>query len=128
LTRAALTYNERREHRTFEGFDPDTPVAGFYRTRLRSGGVYVGVRIWFGAPLDPVTGEELDRGHRWQAHVNGAYHSIEVLWPKCADGPCDEAEYRHLSSLQSWASKHAPDSAIADPTKAIDPLNSPMMF
>ena len=47
----------------------DTPIPGFYRMRLRSGGQPVGVRVWFGPPADPVTGEELDRSWRWQATV-----------------------------------------------------------
>ena len=40
--------------RDFAGFDADKPAAGFYRTRLVSGGMPVGIRIWFGAPFDPV--------------------------------------------------------------------------
>jgi len=114
--------------RTYEGIDPDKPVAGFYRMRLRSGGAYVGARIWHGAPLDPLTGEEMDRSHRWQAHINGAYAEMDRVWPRCAGEPIDEAEYRHLCATQQWAQQHAPDSALAQPTRKIDPNTSPILF
>lgn len=110
------------------GFDPDVPVAGYYRRRMVSGGIYVGVRIWHGAPLDPVTGEEMDRSHRWQAQVNGQPIDIERVWPSCARDPIDEREYHYLCSLQRWGADHAPDSAIADPTRRVDPLSSEILF
>ena len=53
MSRAALSYRDGGASSDgYVGFDPDTPVPGFYRMRLRSGGVYVGVRIWHGLPLD----------------------------------------------------------------------------
>lgn len=113
---------------TYEGANPDVPTAGFYRMRLRSGGVPVGVRIWFGAPLDPVTGEEMDRSHRMQAEINGTYAEMDRVWPRCAGEPIDEAEYRHLCATQAWAKQHAPDSALAQPTRKVDPLSSPLLF
>lgn len=129
MTRAALSYRDAAQPaRTFEGFDPDKPVAGLYRMRLVAGGIAVGVRIWHGAPLDPVTAEELDRGHRWQATANGEPMLIERAWPKCADTPIEQAEYDHLCALQSWAREAAPTSAVANPTRRLSPLNSPLMF
>ena len=113
---------------TAPGYDPDTPVEGFYRTRLRSGAVYVGVRIWWGQPLDPVTLDPLDRSLRWNACVNGRPVDLERVWPRCADDPISGAEYAYLSTLQDWAQEHAPDTPIADPTKRVDPLASPILF
>jgi hypothetical protein len=127
MTRAALTYNERREHRTFEGFDPDTPVAGHYRFRMRSGGVSVGVRIVYGPPHDPVTGEEMDRGWRWQAFVNEALTDMARVWPACADTACTADEYRYLCTLQDWGAANG-HVAIADPRKRLDPLDIPQLF
>lgn len=115
---------ERRE--TMPGFDPDTPVMGFYKMRLRSGARFVGVRIWFGAPLDPVTGEEMDRSHRWQAQAEGAYIDLEQVWPKCAADRITEQEYAYLLSLGDWSQQHAP--SVADPFKRVDPLSSPILF
>jgi hypothetical protein len=104
------------------------PMPGFYRTRLRSGGVYVGVRIWFGPPLDPDTGEEMDRGHRWQADCNGRYIEIDRVWPQCGGDPIDDDEYLHLSALQSWGESHAPDSPQAKPYMKIDLLTAPILL
>lgn len=124
MSRAGLIYSERRAPVQAEGFDPDVPVAGFYRTRLVKGGMMVGVRIWYGAPLDPVTGEELDRSHRWQALVNDGAIDLERVWPGCADDPISEADYRGYCARQRWGEKAAPETAYADPTRKLDPLSS----
>ena len=129
MSRTGLIYSDRAAPtRAFEGFDPDVPVAGFYRHRLVSGGMYVGIRIWFGPPKDPVTGEELDRSPRWQAEANGAYIDLERVWPRCARDPIDQATHDHLMGLQAWAMENAPASAVANPRKRLDPLQTPLMF
>ena len=130
MTRDRLDYAAPASAATFEGFDPDVPVPGFYRTRLRSGGVRVGVRIWFGPPKDPVTGEELDRSPRWQAEVNGKYIDLDRVWPSCARDPIDAREYAYLTKLQAWGEEHAPDSPQADPTRRVDLLSpsTPLPF
>lgn len=130
VTRDATPYSMRRQWVAPDGYgvSADQPVPGYYRTRLRSGGMFVGVRIWFGPPHDPVTGEEMDRSHRWQAEANGRYIDFDRVWPGCASSPIDEAEYRHLASLQNWAVEHAPDSAVANPSKALNPLQTPLVF
>jgi hypothetical protein len=110
------------------GFDPDIPVQGHYRMRLRSGGVFVGIRIWHGPPLDPVTGEELDRSHRWQAVANDRPIDLERVWPRCAADSIDEREYRYLTGLQEWGVKHAPDSPQANPHRKVNPLTAPTPF
>lgn len=111
------------------GFDPDVPTAGFYRMRLRSGGAFVGVRIWYGQPLDPDTREPMDRSLRFQAEINGRYAELDRVWPGCARDPIDEAEYRHLIKVQKWANQHAPGSGLDDPAgRRIDPLSSPLLF
>ena len=129
MSRQHVNYSERRSSdRAYVGFDADRPVAGFYRMRLRSGAALCGIRIWFGAPLDPVTGDELDRSHRWQAHANGEYIDLERVWPQCAREPIDQDEYRHLCRVQEWAREHVPESALADPRRKADPLSSPILF
>lgn len=128
MSRASIDYRASGSAQAFTGFDPDVPIAGFYRTRLRSGAPYVGVRIWYGQPLDPVTGEEMDRSLRWQAQANGSYVDLDRVWPKCAGDPITEAEHAHLIRVQQWAESNAPDSALADPRRRIDPLSSPMLF
>lgn len=128
MSRAHIDYRAGGVSKPFVGIDPETPVAGHYRMRLRSGGAFVGVRIWFGQPNDPVTGDPMDRALRFQAEINGTYAEIDRVWPRCAGDPITEAEYRHLCATQQWAQQHAPDSALADPRRKLDPLTSPMLF
>lgn len=106
------------------------PVAGFYRHRLRSGGVWGGVRIWFGPPHDPVTGEELDRSPRWQAEFNGEPIDLDLVWPACTGQPILETLYDHLTAQACWARANAPQSAWANPSKRVDLLDprNPLPF
>ena len=105
--------------------DVSLPVAGFFRHKLRSGGVVVGVRIYFDQPIDPVTGERLDRSYRWQADVNGEpFGDFDRVWPGCTGEPISEAEYEDYCARLRWAREHAPDSAFANPTRPYDPLSS----
>jgi hypothetical protein len=108
------------------GFDVDVPLSGFYRMKLRSGAIFVGIHIWFGEPLEPWTREPMQRGPRWNAECNGRYIELEYVWPKCADSPCDEAEYQYLSSLQAWGKENAPNSPQAKPHTRINLLNAPI--
>lgn len=128
MTRADFVYGAQHAAPTAtQGFDPDAPIAGYYRMRLRSGGVFVAIRIWFGPPRDPLTGEVMDRSHRWQATANGKPIDLERVWPQCAADPIDEAEARHLIKLQRWGQETG-HAALADPTRKINPLTTPMQF
>jgi hypothetical protein len=125
VSRPPVTYADVAQtmRRVFAGTDVSQPVAGFYRFRLRSGGIRGVVRIHYGPPCDPLTGEELDRSHRWMAHFNGELIEFDRAWPQCCGEPVDEAEYRIACGRQEWARKHAPDSSYADPRKRRDPLD-----
>lgn len=98
----------------------DIPEAGFYRTKLARGGPWCGVRIWFGAPPDPETGELLDRSHRWQAEINGNACDIDAVWPHVAGRFIDKAEYEYLVALSKHAKTYAPEMPEAEPTRGID--------
>lgn len=132
MSRDATPYGDRREvpeHLLGQGIRIDAdPIPGFYRMRLRSGGVPVGIKIWFGPPHDPVTGEELDRSLRWQAHCNGEYIDIDRVWPKCAAETITEIDYNRHCVKQQWARENVPDHALAKPTKEVDYLKSPLLF
>lgn len=106
----------------------EEPVAGFYRGKLRSKGALVGFRIWYGAPLDPLTGEEMDRSHRWQCLCNDEYVEIEDVWPYGAQLIITEREYNKFCQQQKWALQYAPDSALANPRRKSDPLTAPLYF
>ncbi|WP_305096446.1 hypothetical protein [Croceibacterium aestuarii] len=110
------------------GFDASTPVEGFYRFRLHGGAVWGVVKVWYGPPHDPVTGEELDRSWRWQALFNGEPIDVERVWPVCAKHPSTERDYRLACKRQDWAKEHAPDSAYADPRARHDLLSTPLPF
>lgn len=113
------------------GYDPARPVAGFYRMRLKAGGIRVGIRIWHGPPHDPVTGEELDRSWRWQAQADdGELLDLLHVWPACAKHPITEADFNARRERHLWARQAAPDSAYADRRKIHDPLSlsTPLPF
>lgn len=132
VSRRPISYADakRTMDRVFSGLDVERPVAGYYRFRLRSGGVRGGVKLWYGPPHDPVTGEELDRSWRWQAEFEGEPIEFDRVWPQCAGDPITETEYRRLCARKSWAEQHAPNSAYADRSRRIDPLSpdTPLPF
>jgi len=126
VSRAALTYGEARAAVAVAGaVDVTTPVAGYYRTRIVGGSVRVGVRLHYGPPADPITGELLDRSWRWMAEVNGEpFADFDRVWPACADEPISAQDYRRYCARQDWARQQAPDSAYAEPGRKRDPLSS----
>jgi hypothetical protein len=131
--RDATPYSQRREWSAPEGYGQpvDQLREGYFRHKLRGGGVYVGIQIAYGPPADPVTGEPLDRSWRWQAFVNGKLvEDLDQVWPACAGDPITFEEYQTYCARQRWAEQHAPDSAYANPRKKIDPLSGrdPMLF
>ena len=101
----------------------EVPTAGFYRHKLRGGSIPVAVKVWHGAPLDPVTGEELDRGWRWQATADGEPIPLDDVWPECGKRPITEVEYAAAIKRRAWAQKAAPASSYAIPGKRYDPLS-----
>ena len=105
-------------------YSPDTPVAGCYRLRLTRGGPPVALRYWIGPPLDPDTGEELDRAPRWQCRVNGVQLvPVDWYWPRCARDPITQAEHDRLCGLNATLD---PASPYYDPKRPIDRLRTPL--
>jgi len=128
MSRRELIYREGAPvGQRFVGVDPDQPEEGFYRMRLRAGGVFVAIHLRYGPPSDPITGEEMDRSWRWIATANGEPIDLERVWPQCAGDPIDEVEAAHLANLQSWG-RATGNAALADPRQPINHLSSPMMF
>jgi hypothetical protein len=75
----------------------DTPTSGLYKTKLIKNGPWVPVRIWFGPPHDPVTGDVMDRSWRWQAEKAGKLCTdINQAWPWCARNEIYQSEYDYL--------------------------------
>lgn len=130
MTRDRTPYSQRRAWQAPEGygFDADNPKAGYYRMALRSGGALCGIRIWYGQPKDPVTGELLDRSLRWQAYCNGDYIDLDRVWPRCARQVITQKEYDRYCNTSAWARENMPDSAIANPNIKATLMNTPLYF
>lgn len=124
--RAHHNYSEVRTGRLAPsvGADVSTPVAGYFKHRVRGGSVACGVEIRFGPPLDPITGEEMDRGWRWMVFVDGEPADFDALWPDCTGQPITRDDYRALCARREWARKNAPDSSYAKVGRKIDPLST----
>jgi len=101
----------------------------YYAVRLAKNGPRCGLKVLYGVPNDPVTGEPLDRSPRWQCWLND--ESVEpwsvimeldgVTQQPVINGELiDEAEYKYLCDVSQWASAHAPDSPEANPRRPID--------
>lgn len=114
--------------RNLKPVQPDVPEEGFYKGRLVKGGIFVAIRIWFGAPRDPVTGEELDRSHRWQAERNGQQVEVDAVWPYCAANRIDKAEHDYMLAAQKWAVEHNPSAPEAAPRQKIDLTTQRSLF
>lgn len=103
----------------------EEPTEGYFRMRLVHGGPLVGIRIWYGPPLDPTiydprdpaTHEPMDRMPRWNALANGEIIDLERVWPVCMGDPIEEAEYRYLASTTQWAKRNDGFSPMATPRK-----------
>jgi hypothetical protein len=106
----------------------DTPVAGFYKSRMVRGGPWVPIRIWLAPSTDPVTGEELDRSPTWHAERLGREIDVDLVWPYCAAHPIEESEYRFLLADHKWAVEHDPDAPQASPRSPIDHMKTKPIF
>lgn len=110
-----------------ETFDPDLPVAGCYRVRLRKGGPPVGLRIWHGFALDPATGAEMtERSPQWQCAINdGERVDVFQWWPGCARDPISQAEHDRIAAESRTMDE---ESAFFDPRRPVDRLTARLPF
>ena len=103
--------------------------AHYWRGRLAKKAPFVGVKVWFGAPV--IDGEELDRSPRWQCLVRNETTSRAILEgdsvPITIDGVfvrnlerITEAEYQFLVAHSEYSTAFAPHNPDASPTEAID--------
>ena len=120
-----------REHR-----GADALVEGYYLIQSSRGRrVDVPVRVWFGQPLDPETGEQMDRSQRWQIQVGlqlleelpmrvGALwiNDITDIWPHCARWPISQEEFAYRVERNSWAAAYDETDPHGEIASRIDPL------
>ncbi|HEX9947375.1 MAG TPA: hypothetical protein VGA98_07540 [Allosphingosinicella sp.] len=114
----------------------DALEEGYYLIqRWRTERVPIPVRIWYGPPLDPETGEEMDRSWRWQIYVGGIpledepivvggmrIDDLTRIWPACARERIDAAEYAHRIERAEWAAAYDPNDPYGTASGRIDPL------
>jgi hypothetical protein len=125
MTRARIDYTlgaTSTRHLVPEDENPALgPIAGLYRIRR---GVWRPVAVMFGAPLDPVTDEPLDRSPRWQILYCGRLiwdHTL--VWPACWANPIDRDEYVYLIERMEFAKAHDPRDPFGSMSSRIDLLN-----
>lgn len=106
------------------------PVAGFYFFKLGRNTIRGVVKLWYGQPADPVTGELMDRSLRWQSLFNDEPIDIDRVFPACVGEPATEVDYRAACERLAWARQHAPNSSYAKPSMRHDLLSTaePMPF
>lgn len=112
--------------------------ARFYRIRLVKGAAWSAIKVWFGPPLDPDTGDILwERPCLWRCLINGQDDAIEAVMieldgttglPVIKGDEISETDYLYHLKTYIWARDHAPDSPEAKPKQKIDPLTAPLPF
>lgn len=130
MTRSAALYRDGGTAAAPAGsVDATVPTPGLYRMRLVRDGHPVAIKIIYGPPQDPDTGELLDRSYRHQVFVNNVYEDdLTRYWPVCAQHPIDEAEHDHLVALHKWGKENCPDGPQAKPYRPVDLLLAPVPF
>lgn len=104
---------------------------GFYAVRLAKGGAEVGCEVAYGPPLDPETGELLDRSWFWTVTINGEVAHCSPMKPATGfriGRRISEGEYRFLLADRAWAAAHAPHLPEADPRRAVPRSERPIPF
>lgn len=115
-------------------------MAGWYQW-LRRGRPAQPVRIWFGPPSDPETGEEMARSWRWQMLVSGRpvvavaedredpFDPVWAdVWPQVSADPIPRAEYEFLLATIEHARLHDPNSPFARPERKINLMTATLPY
>jgi hypothetical protein len=125
---------ERRSNRTAPrsrghagpAFDPDVPVAGCYRMKLRKGAPASAVRIWLGHSIDPETGSESEeRPLHWQASINGQRVPLDRVWPGVAREQISRDEHDRIVERNATLDEESP---FYDPRQPVDLASAPPPF
>jgi hypothetical protein len=101
---------------------------GLYAITLAKNAPEVGCLVAYGPPIDPLTGETLDRSYRWSVWINGKeVHNSPAQYDRLLIGRViTEAYYRWLLADRAWARQHAPDSPEANPRQRVEkPTKTP---
>ena len=93
---------------TLDALDHSEPVAGYYAGQMVRGGPRCPVRIWYGPPIDPETGDVMERSYRWLAERCGAPVDLNEVWPWVAQHAISYAQFEGLMRLAEWARETDP--------------------
>ena len=117
----------------------DVEEGHFLLTRWRAGKIAIPIRIWFGPPNDPETGEPLDRSWRWNVEINGhdandpqrparigdrEVHDLVGIWPECKANPISAADYALTVAEAIWAESYDPRDPRGTISGRIDPMTA----
>lgn len=117
--------NGKRAPSRGPGFDPDVPVAGFYRIKLRKGAADSALAIWYGPTPDPDGYGALERPLAWQAMLNGAPVDVFDYWPACATDPITRDEHNRIVTRNRTMDAKSP---FYDPKRKVDLNSAPPPF
>ncbi len=81
-------------------FGPRTiglPRPGYFKIRTKSRGPWTPARIEYGIPMDPLTGEVLDRSPILTAFIDGREVDVEQVWNFGRE--IDREEYEWLKAI-----------------------------
>ena len=133
----------QHDDRVFQRDQSDDP-AGFregWFLHIRSGHVGMPVRVWFGPPVDPVSGDELDRSWRWQVELAGVVITpddrvdprsriaqLDWVWPKALSEPIAPPENDYRRARIDYARRHDPRDPFGHRTGQVDWLDSTTPF
>lgn len=98
----------------------DQPVPGRYRRRLVKGGPWVPVLIFVPCPIDPYTGEQLDRSRRLLCLVGEDWADAWEQWTWVAGQPISRIDYDLMIAQAAWDRTYAPLSPGANPRLPVD--------
>ncbi len=100
----------------------DQPVPGFYSVRLRRGAAPCVAEIRWEQPLDPVTGETLDRSYRYTVRINGVFfYDDATLWKVHDYGrPISRVVHDNHIDRARWALRYDPENPICNPLRRAD--------
>ncbi len=71
----------------------DRPEPGYFKVRLYRRGPWVPARIRWSTPIDPLTGEVLDRSTRLEAFILDREVKVEQVWLYGRELTKDEYEW-----------------------------------
>ncbi len=113
----------------------DSPQPGYFRLRLRRGGVASVAVITHNLPRDPSTGELLtERSRLWEVFIDGLPIARPSPDPQTAGvfsvwgqgTQISKAEHDAHVARAAWMREHRPDMPEANPTKRHDIRNISM--